>query len=71
MKKGSMQYQVQQVFLTSGIFYPGVSKHEVKLRPGKGVSVPGRIWEESIPSTVTDGGCLPGGLAPARTLRAP
>ncbi len=32
MKKGSIHFQIQQVFLKSGIFTPGLSKHEAKLR---------------------------------------
>ncbi len=32
MKKGSIHFQIQQVFLESAIFTPGLSKHEVKLR---------------------------------------
>src|SRR5271157_855138 len=32
MKKGSIHFQIQQVFLKSGIFTPGLSKHETKLR---------------------------------------
>lgn len=35
MKKGSIHYQIQQVFLTSGIFTPRVKKHEVKLQAKK------------------------------------
>ena len=32
MKKGSIHYQIQKVFLKSGIFTPGRKKHEVKLQ---------------------------------------
>jgi len=32
MKKGSIHFQIQQLFLRSGIFTPGASKHEAKLR---------------------------------------
>lgn len=32
MKKGSIHYQIQEVFLKSGIFTPGLKKHEVKLQ---------------------------------------
>ncbi len=32
MKKGSIHFQIKQLFLESGIFTPGVSKHEAKLR---------------------------------------
>ncbi len=32
MKKGSIHFQIQRVFLESGIFTLGVSKHEAKLR---------------------------------------
>src|SRR5271165_2504979 len=35
MKKGSIHYQIQQVFLTSGIFTPRIKKHEVKLQAKK------------------------------------
>ena len=32
MKRGSIHFQIQQVFLESAIFTPGLSKHEAKLR---------------------------------------
>jgi hypothetical protein len=43
MKKGSIHFQIQQLFLGSGIFTPGLSKHEAKLRAREnGV----RSWKE-------------------------
>jgi hypothetical protein len=36
MKKGSIHYQVQQLFKKSGIFTPGKSKHEAKLEARMG-----------------------------------
>ncbi|MGD0230076.1 MAG: site-specific integrase [Syntrophorhabdales bacterium] len=43
MKKGSIHFQIQQLFLKSGVFTPGVSKHEAKLRAReKGIS----SWKE-------------------------
>jgi hypothetical protein len=32
MKRGSIHFQIQQVFLDSAIFTPGLSKHQAKLR---------------------------------------